>query len=133
MDDAYRLILRDPEAGSPPRSREEIEVKWQRIPTLVPAEAGRYVFGVADEHGQMDLCFLPEMPSQSFERIEIQIPRAWVHARGPQVFALVFMTAEWIGFEVFDPQIESVLQKDVVLQGLVAMRQAALEKERGKN
>jgi len=105
--------------------------KWQRIPTLSAAEPGRYVFGEADEHGQMDLRFAPEGADGTFDRIEVRIPRPWVHAKGPQVFALVFMTAEWIGFEVHDPQIDSVLQKEAVLQGMVAMRQAQLDQERG--
>jgi hypothetical protein len=50
--------------------------------------------------------------------------------RGPQVFALVFMTSEWCHGEVWDPQIEDTLQKDVVLQGMVAVRQAQREQER---
>jgi hypothetical protein len=63
------------------------------------------------------------------ERIDIRIPRSWVMERGPQVFALVFMTAEWCNGEVWDPQIEDTLQKDVILQGMVAVRQAQREQE----
>lgn len=131
MDAIYRLELRDPANPAPGLARAEIERKWQKIPTLSEAEPGRFVFGDADEHGQMDLRFDPADAADTFDRIQVQIPRAWVHARGPQVFALVFMTAEWIDFEVHDPQIDSVLQKEAVLQGLVAMRQAQLEQERG--
>jgi len=45
------------------------------------------------------------------------------------VFALVFMAAEWLGWEVYDPQIEDTLKKDVVLAGMIAMRRAQLDRE----
>ena len=49
--------------------------------------------------------------------------------RGPRVFALVFMLQGWTRWEVFDPQLGDTLQREAVLQGLVAMRQAQMEKE----
>jgi hypothetical protein len=61
--------------------------------------------------------------------IEISIPRFWIKARGPQVFAIVFMMQGWTGFEVYDPQIESTLERETVLQGMVAIRQAQLENQ----
>ena len=57
------------------------------------------------------------------------MPRAMVVEKGPRVFALVFMLAEWAKWEVFDPQIDDRLQKEAVLSGLVAMRQAQRDQE----
>ena len=62
-------------------------------------------------------------------QVRIRFPRPWVNDRGPQVFALVFMTAEWCDGEVYDPQIDDTLRKDVVLQGMVAVREAQREQE----
>ena len=62
-------------------------------------------------------------------QIRIRFPRLWVNDRGPQVFALVFMIAEWCDGEVYDPQIDDTLRKDVVLQGMVAVRQAQREQD----
>jgi hypothetical protein len=70
-----------------------------------------------------------EILATADDSISIHIPRPWVMERGPQVFALVFMTAEWCDGEVYDPQIEDTLQKETVLQGLVAVRQAQREQE----
>jgi hypothetical protein len=67
--------------------------------------------------------------SDRCDEVEVRIPRPWVIERGPRVFALVFMLAEWAKFEVFDPQIGDNLQKEAVLSGLVAMRQAKREHE----
>jgi len=80
---------------------------------------GHYEFGERDAGGIMQI-------EVAAERVVVLIPRTWVPARGPQVFALVFMMAEWLSWEVHDPQIGGVLKKDVVLQGMVAMRQAQL-------
>jgi hypothetical protein len=82
----------------------------------------RYEFGDRDEHG------VTEIERRDDGEVEIRVPRPWVMARGPQIFALVFMTAEWCSGEVYDPQIDDTLRKDVVLQGLVAARQAQREK-----
>jgi hypothetical protein len=123
MDQAvYHLVIRardgqefDPGAGL-------LESRLGRIPGVVVEADGQFRFGEADEHGVMEIVASPE-------RIDIRIPRPWVMGRGPQVFALVFMTAEWCRGEVWDPQIEDTLQKDVVLQGMVAVRQAQRERE----
>jgi hypothetical protein len=80
---------------------------------------GRYEFGERDTDGIMQIQVVPAS-------VRVSIPRSWIPARGPQVFALVFMMAEWLCWEVHDPQIGELLKKDVVLQGLVAMRQAQL-------
>ncbi|HKI83622.1 MAG TPA: hypothetical protein VKA63_04730 [Candidatus Krumholzibacteria bacterium] len=70
-----------------------------------------------------------ESAADLMRSIEISIPRFWIKARGPQVFAIVFMMQGWTGFEVYDPQIDSTLERETVLQGMVAMRQAQLENQ----
>jgi hypothetical protein len=116
----YALCLR-PSSNPGAASDSQLGVdRLMRIPGVVDRGDGAYEFGDADEHGVMRLDF--ELAS-----IGIAIPRPWVHDRGPMVFALVFMLAEWLRWEVYDPQIEDVLVKEVVLQGMVAMRQAQRE------
>jgi hypothetical protein len=48
------------------------------------------------------------------------------------VFALVFMLRDWLGMQAYDPQIDDILDKESVLKGLVAMRQAQREREATK-
>ncbi len=122
----YRLVIRardgqdfDPDVG-------QLESRLGRIPGVSIEGNGRFCFGEEDEHGVM------EIVAGDSADIDIRIPRPWVMERGPQVFALVFMTAEWCHGEVWDPQIEDTLQKDVVLQGMVAVRQAQREQEQQK-
>jgi hypothetical protein len=114
----------------------------RRIPGVKDQGDGLYTFGERDEHGIMEIEMLvvrdrervpvEDLAAEDAERsngIEVRIPRPWVMPRGPQVFALVFMMAEWNGWEVYDPQIEDTLQKEAVLSGLVAVRQQQLERE----
>lgn len=111
----YRLRL---QPGSVPASEDaDIRERLLRIPGVSDQGGGLFHFGQPDADGVMQI-------RVGDEAIEITVPRPWVHERGPQVFALVFMVAEWRGFEVFDPQIDEPLQKEAVLQGLVAVRQA---------
>ena len=120
----YELVIRA-RAGTPfDPDPAMLAGRLERIPGVNVEGPGRFSFGEPDEHGRMEIQAQTE-PA----RIGIRFPRAWVMDRGPQVFALVFMAAEWSGGEVFDPQIEDTLRKDVVLQGLVAVRQAQREKE----
>ncbi len=127
MSNLYRLVLSQEGSVLP---CEDLRQRLRRIPGLENEDANTLTFGDEDEHGLMRIRFRPVAdPADSYDGLDVEVPRPWVHARGPQVFALVFMIAEWIGWSVYDPQIESTLQKEAVLQGLVAMRQAQLEKE----
>jgi hypothetical protein len=119
----YDLVIRarpdepfDPDPGA-------LAGRLERIPGVTIEGPQHFAFGERDEHGRM------EIVAEEGGRIAISIPRPWVMDRGPQVFALVFMAAEWCGGEVFDPQIDDTLRKEVVLQGLVAVRQAQRERE----
>jgi len=90
----------------------------------------QYEFGEPDEHGVMSIGLGrggDQTPDDHFDKIEISIPRPWVQSNGPQVFAIVFMIQGWTDWVVYDPQIGDTLQREVVLQGLVAMRQAQME------
>ena len=137
MSDSYQLLLRGYEACSIPASIDDIASRLGRIPSIQRISPRSFEFGEADEHGVMKLEFqswqdgvqIAPDDDNSSHCLEITVPRAWVHERGPQVFAIVFMAAEWLGWTVYDPQIEDSLQKDAVLQGLVAMRQARLVAE----
>ena len=100
-----------------------LESRLGRIPGVSLIAPGTFRFGEPDEHGVMEITALED------GSISIRIPRPWVMERGPQVFALVFMTAEWCDGEVFDPQIDDTLQKEAVLQGMVTVRQAQREQE----
>jgi len=118
----YRLVLRCGDAENASEHTSAAVDRLLRIPGVVDCGQGSYEFGKADAAGVMALRF-------GDESIDIEIPRAWVSERGPRVFALVFMLAEWLRWEVYDPQIEETLKKEVVLQGMVAMRQAQRERE----
>ena len=143
-DDTYTLLLRSDADHTRPADRAGLIGHLTRIPGAEadPGVADRFTFGEADAAGSMTLDFLvvrdgqrvsaPEVTDEEAARcdeVEIRMPRPWVMERGPQVFALVFMLAEWAKWEVFDPQIEDTLQKEAVLSGLVAMRQAQREHE----
>lgn len=121
-DPVYRLTLRPSSSAEATDSPHSVSDRLLRIPGVTRIDSGCFRFGEADEHGIMQLDF-------EGEAIEVVVPRPWVQDKGPQVFALVFMLAEWLHWDVYDPQIEDVLKKDVVLQGLVAMRQAQREKD----
>lgn len=122
QDTIYHLTLRPSAAKEASDGPDAVVGRLLRIPGVREVEPRRYEFGEADEHGIMRLEF-------EAAAVEISIPRTWVQARGPQVFALVFMLAEWLGWEVYDSQIEDVLVKETVLQGMVAMRQAQRERD----
>ena len=121
MED-YQLVLRPTLEDQDPLDQTLLRERLLRIPGVIARGDGVFQFGEIDEHGAMII-------QARDESIETAIPRAWVHERGPQVFAIVFMMAEWHAYEVYDPQIGEVLIKEAVLQGLVAMRQARLEAE----
>lgn len=123
-DPIYRLTLRPSASADAAESPHAASDRLLRIPGVAQVDSNCFRFGQADEHGVMQLDF-------TGEAIEVGVPRSWVQDKGPQVFALVFMLAEWLHWEVYDPQVEDVLKKDVVLQGLVAMRQA--QRERGSD
>ena len=127
----YELRLRARGSVGESRSIEELHAKLIRVPTVDEIDGRHFQFGEADDAGIMTLELRTEHDDDSgrFEEVEILVPRSWLPARGPQVFALVFMAAEWLGWEVYDPQIDDLLQKDVVLQGMVAMRRAQLDRE----
>lgn len=126
----YRILVRPEGDDSPPASVEQLSSRLLRIPTLERAGERRFRFGDEDEDGRLEL-ELEGGEGDRFERASFSIPRGWVPRKGPQVFALIFMVRDWLGFEAYDPQIDDVLNKEAVLQGLVAMRQAELnQKER---
>jgi hypothetical protein len=118
----YQLVIRACAGKKFDSNAQMLESRLGRIPGVTVEAGGRFRFGEADQHGVMEIV-------ASSEGVDFRIPRPWVMERGPQVFALVFMTAEWCHGEIWDPQIEDTLQKDVVLQGMVAVRQAQREKE----
>ena len=120
---AYRLAIRARDGQEFDPDSRMLESRLGRIPGVRIDGRGHFSFGEADEHGVM------EIEVEDSGCIAIRIPRPWVMERGPQVFALVFMAAEWCHGEVFDPQIDDTLQKEVVLQGLVAVRQAWRERD----
>lgn len=146
MDEArYILLLRSDATHARSTDRATLLAHLLRIPGA--AQSGehpdRFEFGDRDEHGVMTLELFvlragSRVPAAEVrddeaprcDGVEIGIPRPWVLERGPRVFALVFMLAEWAKWEVFDPQIGDTLQKEAVLSGLVAMRQAQREHER---
>jgi hypothetical protein len=138
----YLLLLRSDPTYARWAPRDALRDHLRRIPNLMHQGDDLYHFGEQDEHGVMQVEFQivrdgEQIPPDSWteedkERcngVEVRIPRAWVMDRGPQVFALVFMIAEWYGWQVFDPQIGDTLQKEAVLQGLVAMCQRRLQAE----
>lgn len=143
MSSTYTLLLRSDAAHSRPAEREGLVGHLTRIPGVVETAPDRYAFGDEDEHGVMELdvyvrrngarvepADVGDDEADRCDELEVRIPRPWVMEQGPRVFALVFMLAEWARWEVFDPQIEDTLQKEAVLSGLVAMRQAQREQER---
>ena len=128
MSECYQILIRADEAESQPLPRAELRQRLLSVPKLVALDEDHFEFGEADEHGIMTLLMRGPDP-QRLSAIEVQIPRPWVMESGPQVFALVFMLQGWTDWEVYDPQIEGTLQREAVLQGLVAMRQARMREE----
>jgi hypothetical protein len=121
MDERYHIILRS--ASGTSASLAAVAARMRRVPTLEAQSERRWQFGEPDEHGRLDIEFRGG-DGDVFQTVDFAIPRAWVPGRGPQVFALLFMLRDWLGMEAYDPQIDSVLEKEVVLKGLVEMRQA---------
>lgn len=134
----YTLLLRSDAARSTSTDRADLLARLRRIPGVEPSDdrVDSYEFGDRDERGVMSLELFvcrdgarvpaEEVTDEAGSRcheVEVRIPRAWILDRGPRVFALVFMLAEWAKWTVFDPQIGDTLQKEAVLSGLVAMRQ----------
>jgi hypothetical protein len=119
----YELLIRARPEGDFRPDPEMLETRLGRIPGVTATGPGSWQFGETDEHGSMGIEALET------GQVRIRFPRPWVNDRGPQVFALVFMTAEWCDGEVYDPQIDDTLRKDVVLQGMVAVREAKREQE----
>jgi hypothetical protein len=109
------------EHGAPARPASAdsagVRARLLRVPGIAEVSPGRFEFGARDADGVMTLEVLSR-------EVQIAIPRPWALRQGAQVFALVFMAAEWLAWEVYDPQIGSILRKESVLQGMVAMRQA---------
>lgn len=154
MKPDYRILLRPREAQSQKLECAPVREKLQAVPGISARDERLHHFGDEDEHGVMTICLSAgdaaqetsrEAPAPSTEGssvarddesapdtmrgIEVSIPRYWIKARGPQVFAIVFMMQGWTGWEVYDPQIESTLERETVLQGMVAIRQAQLENQ----
>ncbi len=129
MSENYRILLRPREGQSPQLEGASVQDKLLSVPGISSQAERFFHFGEEDEHGVMTIRLSPETPADFMHSIEVSIPRAWVRARGPQVFAIVFMMQGWTGWEVYDPQIESTLERETVLQGMVAMRQIELEKQ----
>jgi hypothetical protein len=153
MKPDYRILLRPREAQSPQLECAPVREKLRAVPGISARDERLHHFGEEDEHGVMTICLSaghagqgaaasdrssaetgspgPEDESAAdlMRSIEISIPRFWIKARGPRVFAIVFMMQGWTGFEVYDPQIESTLERETVLQGMVAIRQAQLENQ----
>jgi hypothetical protein len=119
----YELLIRGRGEGGFKADPEMLQTRLGRIPGVTESGPRSWAFGEPDEHGAM------EIEALETGQIRIRFPRLWVNDRGPQVFALVFMTAEWCDGEVYDPQIDDTLRKDVVLQGMVAVRQAQREQD----
>jgi hypothetical protein len=118
----YQLFIRPRPGAEFDADERMLSSRLGRIPGVEESGPGAFRFGEPDEHGVMEIEWRED------GEIAMRVPRPWVHERGPQVFALIFMTAEWCDGEVFDPQIDDVLRKDVVLQGMVAVRQAERER-----
>ena len=142
MSETYTLLLRSDDQHSTPSPREGLIAHLTRIPGVEEHAPDRYRFGDEDAHGVMEIDLhvrragvrvdsadVADDEAERVDEVEVRIPRPWVMERGPRVFALVFMMAEWAKWEVFDPQIDDRLQKEAVLSGLVAMRQAQREKQ----
>jgi hypothetical protein len=145
MSETYTLLLRSDAGHARAAEREGLIAHLTRIPGVVERGPDRYAFGDEDEHGIMELDVFVRRDGARVEpedvrddeaatvhEVEVRVPRPWVMEHGPRVFALVFMLAEWAEWEVFDPQIDDRLQKEAVLSGLVAMRQAQREQEARK-
>jgi hypothetical protein len=129
MSERYHIILRS--ASGAKSSLPPLAVRMRRVPTLEALDERHWCFGEADAHGRLELEFCGGAGDE-FETVDFSIPRPWVPSRGPQVFALVFMLRDWLGMQAYDPQIDSLLDKEVVLKGLVAMRQAQRDHEAAK-
>lgn len=142
MSDTYILLLRSDATYQRPAEREGLLQHLTRIPGVVERAPDQYVFGGEDANGRMELDVLVRRDGARVEpsdvrddeadrcdEVEVRMPRDWVIENGPRAFALVFMLAEWSDWEVYDPQIDDTLQKEVVLSGLVAMRQQQREAE----
>lgn len=148
MNPNYRILLRPRETQSPQLECAPVREKLKAVPGVSARDEGLHHFGEEDEHGVMTIRLSAESAAEgtspagesasarehessadTLRSIEISIPRFWIKARGPQVFAIVFMMQGWTGFEVYDPQIESTLERETVLQGMVAIRQAQLENQ----
>lgn len=141
MSEIYRLTLRSDPSYSESLPRDELAGRLAKIPGLRDEGGGIYRFGEPDVYGVMEIELarrhegvLSRGATQDeaglYNVIEVRVPRHWVMEKGPQVFALVFMMAAWNRWVVYDEQIQDTLQKEAVLQGLVAMRQAKLDAER---
>ncbi len=128
-DTLYRFQLRPPAAGAPVTIRSILD-RLPSIPGITSRGDGFFHFGDEDADGVMGIRLQAE--GDELRRIEVEIPRPWVMQRGPRVFAIVFMLQGWTGWEVYDPQIGDTLEREAVLQGLVAMRQAQMEQQGGK-
>jgi len=147
----YRILLRPREGQSPELECASVQDRLPSVPGISSRSKRLFHFGEEDEHGVMTIRLSLEgsadatsegsssesaSPKNEIETsagamrsIDVTIPRPWVKQRGPQVFAIVFMMQGWTGWEVYDPQIESTLERETVLQGMVAMRQIELEKQ----
>lgn len=128
MSEFYRILVRGDDAESSTLPRSAVRDRLCAVPKVVLREGDLHEFGEADEHGVMTLQ-LHGPDEETLSSIEVMIPRPWVMQMGPQVFALVFMVQGWTNWEVYDPQIDGTLQREAVLQGLVAMRQARMQEE----
>lgn len=141
MSDTYTLLLRSDAGHARPAAREGVVNHLTRIPGLAERGPDRWAFeDDGTELMQLDLFVrrdgarvepreVRDDEADRCDEIEVRMPRAMVVEKGPRVFALVFMLAEWAKWEVFDPQIDDRLQKEAVLSGLVAMRQAQRDQE----
>ena len=129
MNSNYRILLRPREGQSSELACASVRERLPSVPGISSPSERLFHFGEEDEHGVMTVRLLPEEPTDSMRSIEVSIPRPWVKLRGPRVFAIVFMMQGWTDWEVYDPQIESTLERETVLQGMVAMRQIELEKQ----
>jgi len=128
LSEIYRIVIRKDASESESLPREALRQRLRSVPRVLARDEDRHEFGEADEHGVMSVSLRGSTPD-ALSAIEVEIPRAWVMNSGPQVFALVFMLQGWTDWEVYDPQIEGTLQREAVLQGLVAMRQARMQEE----
>jgi len=153
MNPNYRILLRPREAQNQELECAAVREKLRAVPGISAQDGRLHHFGEEDEHGVMTISLSAgsadegtsradrspaegsssvrgvESAPDTLRSIEMSIPRYWIKARGPQVFAIVFMIQGWTGWEVYDPQIKSTLERETVLQGMVAMRQAQLENQ----